>query len=199
MFFLCQVHANYPPHPPSPSAAVIPKAKNLRDWMRSVQSICTNRAFLVIFVFLGACMGCVSSMMTKIEQIMCSRGYTDQLSGLAGSLILTSAAIASIPIGLLAYRTGRFSLICKAFIAVGMLGVIGNAYFMRLPFHGAYIVVSCIVMGAFAVGAYAVALELVVECTYPIDQVSRVFNRLRDLGGYREFNHLPFICSVKLF
>ena len=27
-------------------------------------------------------------------------------------------------------------------------------------------------MGAFAVGAYALALELVVECTYPVDQAT---------------------------
>ena len=140
--------------------------------MTSLHSLMKNKAFVVIFLFLGACMGCVSSVMTKIEQIMCSRGYTDQLSGLAGSLILISATVASFPIGLLAYRTGRFSLVCKAFITVGLLGVIGNAYFMRLPYHGIYIVVCCVVMGAFAVGAYAVALELVVECTYPIDQAT---------------------------
>ena len=62
---------------------------------------------------------------------------------------------------------------CKLFIAIGLFGVIGNAYFMRLPDHGAYIVVSCVLMGGFAVGAYAVALELVVECTYPVDQVRK--------------------------
>jgi len=168
-----KVRSNYPPHPPSPSAAMIPKAKNLSEWMTSIRTIFSNRAFIVIFLFLGACMGCVSSVMTKIEQIMCSRGYSDQLSGLAGAMILTCAAVASIPIGLLAYKNaGRSSLICKAFVGVGLLGVVGNAYFMRLPGHGAYIVASCIVMGGFAVGAYAVALELVVECTYPVDQAT---------------------------
>jgi len=167
-----KVHRNYPPLPPSPSAAVIPKAKSVREWLTSIKTIFTNKAFIIIFIFLGACMGCVSSVMTKIEQIMCSRGYSDQLSGLAGAMILTSAAVASLPINLLAYKSGRSSLVCKLFIAVGLFGVIGNAYFMRLPDHGAYIVVSCVLMGGFAVGAYAVALELVVECTYPVDQAT---------------------------
>ena len=103
-----QVHRNYPPLPPSPSAAVIPKAKSVREWLTSIKTIFTNKAFIIIFIFLGACMGCVSSVMTKIEQIMCSRGYSDQLSGLAGAMILTSAAVASLPINLLAYKSGRF-------------------------------------------------------------------------------------------
>ena len=84
-----QIHRNYPPLPPSPSAAVIPKAKSVAEWVRSVRTIFSNKAFIIIFIFLGACMGCVSSVMTKIEQIMCSRGYSDQLSGLAGAMILT--------------------------------------------------------------------------------------------------------------
>ena len=55
-------------------------------------------------------------------------------------ILYFSAAAASLPINLLAYKTGRSSLVCKTFIAIGLVGVIGNAYFMRLPEHGAYIV-----------------------------------------------------------
>ena len=59
-------------------------------------------------------------------------------------ILYFSAAAASLPINLLAYKTGRSSLVCKTFIAIGLVGVIGNAYFMRLPEHGAYIVArSC--------------------------------------------------------
>ena len=107
-------------------------------------------------------------------QMLCARGYSDELSGAAAALIFACAAIASIPIGLLAYKMGpdRMSLICKGFIAVGLCGIGSLAYFMRNPDMAVGIVISSIVTGGFAAGAYPIALELVVECTYPIDQAS---------------------------
>ena len=107
-------------------------------------------------------------------QMLCARGYSDQLSGLAAALIFACAAISSIPIGLLTYKLGshRTSLICKSFIAVGLTGVAGSAYFMRFPDQTVGIIISSIVTGSFAAGAYPIALELVVECTYPIDQAT---------------------------
>ena len=106
--------------------------------------------------------------------MLCARGYSDQLSGLAAALIFACAAISSIPIGLLTYKLGshRTSLICKSFIAVGLCGVAASAYFMRYPDQTVGILISSIVTGAFAAGAYPIALELVVECTYPIDQAT---------------------------
>ena len=106
--------------------------------------------------------------------MLCARGYSDELSGLAAALIFACAAISSIPIGLLTYKLGahRTSLICKSFIAVGLLGVAGSAYFMRFPDQTVGIIISSIVTGSFAAGAYPIALELVVECTYPIDQAT---------------------------
>ena len=35
----------------------------------------------------------------------------------------------------------------------------------------AEIILSCVLLGIFALGPYPVALELLVECTYPLDQV----------------------------
>ena len=72
--------------------------------------------------------------------------------------------------GLLAYKTGRPVLICK----ISSLFVIGSmislAYFMCVPDQGLAIVFSCAFMGIFALGVYPLALELIVECTYPVDQ-----------------------------
>ena len=64
------------------------------------------------------------------------------------------------------------ALICKIFIGIGMIGIGGSAYFMRHPDQTVGIIISCIVTGSFAAGAYPIALELVVECTYPIDQAT---------------------------
>ncbi len=134
-------------------------------------------------------MGYVSTLCTKIEQIMCSRGYSDQvryimsfeqlqtqyqdsfqLSGLAGSLIFLMGFLASFPIGILAYKTNRPITICKLF-GLGSIGSLGLlCYFLRLPDVGVGIVTSCAMLGIFALGCYPLAMELMVECTYPVDQ-----------------------------
>jgi hypothetical protein len=36
------------------------------------------------------------------------------------------------------------------------------------------IALACTFLGIFALGPYPLALELVVECTYPVDQVNNV-------------------------
>jgi len=79
-----------------------------------------------MFLFVGGAMGYISTISTKIEQIMCARGYSDQvkedfflaiaydnkrsyfqLSGLSGSLILLVGFLASFPIGIIGYKTGK--------------------------------------------------------------------------------------------
>ena len=67
---------------------------------------------------------------------MCAQGYTDQLSGLSGSLVLLCGTLASFPMGLLAYKTGKSIMVCK----VNSLFVIGSmislGYFVCVPDHG---------------------------------------------------------------
>ena len=125
-----------------------------------------------MFLFVGGAMGYVSTISTKIEQILCSVGYSDQIAGLAGSLILFMGFVASFPFGILAYKTKKSTLICKlsGFVVITSLVMLG--YFMRLPNNAAAIIASCVLLGLFALGSYPLALELIVECTYPCDQVS---------------------------
>lgn len=167
-----KVTANRPPTPPSPSAAMAihRRATRGREYWPNIKRLFTNWPFIVMFLFVGGAMGYVSTISTKIEQILCSRGYTDQLSGLSGSLILLCGFLASFPFGLIAHKTGKYTLLCKlsGFIVITSLVMIG--YFMRVPDQGVAIVFSCVLLGIFALGPYPLALELIVECTYPIDQ-----------------------------
>lgn len=129
-----------------------------------------------------------------LSQILCARGYTDQLSGLSGSLILLCGTLASFPMGLLAYKTGQPVLICK----ISSLFVIGSmvslAYFMCVPDQGLAIVFSCAFMGIFALGVYPLALELIVECTYPWTRPSA--RRLSSYQGVYIYNFLHLKCDI---
>lgn len=87
-------------------------------------------------------------------------------------MILFCGFFASFPFGYIAWKTGKFTLLCKicGIFVVIFLALI--SYFMRFPGMGPWIVFSCAGLGIFALGAYPLALELVVECTYPVDQAT---------------------------
>ena len=127
--------------------------------------------------------------MSSHLMILC-RGYSDQLSGLSGSLILLVGFLASFPFGALAMKTGRLALITKFCGLMSILSMSLLAYFMNTPNMGPAIVVSCIFMGIFSLGCYPLALELVVECTYPVDQVRicnqrvNIFNKWLIFSGH---------------
>ncbi len=86
-------------------------------------------------------------------------------------MILLCGFLASFPFGFLAYKTKKPILICKinGFVVITSLVLI--SYFLRYPEYGGAIVTSCVLLGIFALGPYPLALELIVECTYPVDQV----------------------------
>ena len=117
-------------------------------------------------------MGYVSTISTKIEQVLCSRGYSDQLAGLSGSLILFAGFLASFPFGVISYKLKKPVLLCKVSGIVVITALVLIGYFMRIPNQGPAIIASCTLLGIFAIGSYPIALELLVECTYPVDQVS---------------------------
>ena len=106
--------------------------------------------------------------------MLCARGYSNQISGLAAALIFACGAVSSFPIGLFVYKVEahRMTLICKSFMGIGLLGFAAMAYFMRYPDQTIAIIISCVVVGVCCVGAFPTALELVVECTYPVDQAT---------------------------
>merc|ERR1719510_2628851 len=82
-----KIQSDYPKLPPSPSAADRHKSKNLREWICSVSSLLTNRAFIIICIYLGGSLGLLNTIQTKALQILCARGYTVQFSGIAVAII----------------------------------------------------------------------------------------------------------------
>ena len=182
-----KVTNNVPPTPPSPSAALAMQQSTANrgglEYWKNIKQLFTNWPFIILFLFVGGAMGYVSAISTKIEQILCSRGYSDVIAGVSGSLILFMDFVASFPMGLIAYKTKKPVLMTKlcGFVVITSLVLIG--VFMRMPDQEAAIIVSCSLLGIFALGSYPLALELIVECTYPVDQVCRVIPKLHNFQG----------------
>ena len=138
--------------------------------MATIQQLACNKPFLIIFLFLGGAMGYVSTLQTKLEQILCSRGYSDVLAGVGAALIILSGFLASFPIGLVSMKTGRLILISKSACLPAIAALVGSTWVLVQEQMAPLVVVTCIALGIFSLGIYPVMLELSVECTFPLDE-----------------------------
>ena len=115
-------------------------------------------------------MGYISTLQTKLEQILCSRGYSDTIAGVSAALIIISGFVASFPIGYASMKSGKLILISKS-ACVPAVVVLGLSVWMFLqPFMEELMIVTCIFLGVFSLGIYPIMLELSVEATYPLDE-----------------------------
>ena len=163
------VKTSLPPTPPSPSAAAS-KTTSRKPFITTILQLTKNAPFLIIFMFLGGAMGYISTLQTKLEQILCSRGYSDTLAGVSAALIIIAGFIASFPIGYASMKSGKFILISKSACVPAVL-VLGLSVWMFLqPLMEELVILTCVFLGVFSLGIYPVMLELSVECTYPLDE-----------------------------
>ena len=108
---------------------------------------------------------------TKLEQLMCSRGYYDLTSGLAASTVLIAGLVCATPIGYILHRTGKRLVFCLRMMSIiFVVSLVLQAYYLRLPGATVGIFASLGLFGAIAFGTVATAQEVLGECTYPVDQ-----------------------------
>ena len=69
LFTMFGVRSSLPPTPPSKSAACASMAAR-RPFLDTIYQLATNKPFFIIFLFLGGAMGYISTLQTKLEQVV---------------------------------------------------------------------------------------------------------------------------------
>ena len=85
-----------------------------------------------------------------MEQVLCARGYSDQIAGFASASYMGFIVLASVPVGILVTKMKMHLQISKIFLTVGTLGSGAFAYFITLPDHTALLITLCVFMGISA-------------------------------------------------
>jgi len=171
------VKQNLPPTPPSASEEQQrgqEENNNLKktDYIGTLKSVFTNKAFVIMFLFLGGCMSFISCLATKMEQIMCSVGYSDELAGGTCTVVIIVGALGTVLFGVLAQKTGKIVEITKLCCFGAIVCVLAMSYLLLLPDVGVYILIAGGFLGLFALGVFPLALEVTVEATFPADQAT---------------------------
>ena len=168
---LCSVavRSSKPPTPPSRSAEV---KQEVLPYMTRMKLLLTNRNYLAINLAIGGAVGFFNCLATQLQQILCSRGYNNEYSGLVGSLLLGAGFLGSIFTGLIVQKTGQMEEVAKICFCIASLDSILVSEFMRKADQSVMIALCCAIFGIFGFGMYPIGLELSVENTYPVDEAA---------------------------
>ena len=123
-----------------------------------------------------------------------SVGYSDELAGLACTIVIIVGALGTVLFGVLAQvqwrphqlrdlqfcfyfqKTGKIVEITKLCCLGAIVCVLILSYLLLMPDVGIYILIASAFLGLFALGVFPLALELTVEATFPCDQVIQTKN-----------------------
>ena len=86
-----------------------------------------------------------------MEQLLCARGYSDQIAGLASSSYLFSGCIFALPVSIIASKINKSLQISKMLLLVGILAAGALAYLVTLPDHPAILITFCLITGIFTI------------------------------------------------
>ena len=86
-----------------------------------------------------------------MEQLLCARGYSDQIAGIANSSSFLSGCLAAIPVGIITSKIKKNLQISKMMIVVGILSAGVLAYLLTIPDHPAVIITFNLITGIFTI------------------------------------------------
>jgi len=170
------VKNNLPPTPPSASEEQreMDENENMKkiNYLGTLKMVFTNKAFVIMFFVLGGNMSFISTLATKMEQIMCSVGYSDEIAGLTCTVVIIVGALGTVILGVMAEKTRKIVEITKLCCLGNIICVVIMSYLLLQPDVGVYILISAGFLGFFAIGVFPLALEVAVEATFPADQAT---------------------------
>ena len=100
----------------------------------SVKELFTNRNYVALVISFGALVGFFNCYATQMEQFMCSRGYSNDFSGLAVTLLISVGLVGSIIAGIVTDITGRLEEVAKICNSISCLVLsLGLVQVIRKP------------------------------------------------------------------
>ena len=151
-----------PPTPVSPSSNHI-----YAPMMTQVSTLVRQPVFWLLCIPFGVYVGFFNSFSSLLTQILTPYGFSETQGGIAGALLIVVGLITAAITSPLIDRSKRYLLLIKTFAPVIALCYL---IFIWAPLSNtiAYAYVVCAILGAASFSLVPVALEWLVETTWPV-------------------------------
>ncbi|XP_060935825.1 solute carrier family 49 member A3 [Limanda limanda] len=162
------IRSSAPPTPPSASA----ESSASEPFVQGIKLLMKNRPYLVLLVCFGSGIAVFTCFSTLLEQILCVQGYTNDFAGLCGALFIVFGIVGAGLLGLYVDKTKKFIEATKINMSFTALACIGFSVVSLMREQKVAVAVVCSIFGFFGFSIYSVAMELSVECSYPVGEAT---------------------------
>ncbi|XP_012928468.1 major facilitator superfamily domain-containing protein 7 isoform X2 [Heterocephalus glaber] len=157
---------NMPPTPPSTGAA----SSTSEKFGPGLWLLLQNKAYIILAVCFGGGIGVFSSFSALLEQILCASGYSNEFSGLCGALFIVFGILGALILGLYVDRTKHFTEATKIGLCLASLACVAFSLVAQLQGQAIALAAVCSLLGLFGFAVAPVAMELAVECSFPVGE-----------------------------
>uniref|UniRef100_A0A3B4BA40 Solute carrier family 49 member 3 n=1 Tax=Periophthalmus magnuspinnatus TaxID=409849 RepID=A0A3B4BA40_9GOBI len=161
------VRSSVPPTSPSPSAQSSPE-----PFLQGLKLLVKNRAYLVLMLCLGSGIASFTCFSSLLDQILCVQGYSNEFAGLCGALFIIWGIVGAGLLGVYVDRTKKFIEVTKINLSLSSVACAAFSVVALMPGQQAAVAVVCSLFGFFGFSVYPVAMELSVECSYPVGEAT---------------------------
>ncbi|NXF92780.1 S49A3 protein, partial [Eubucco bourcierii] len=160
------IHEKVPPTPPSASAT----NSTSQPFFTGLKMLLRNKPYIILAVCFGGGIGMFTCFSALLEQILCEKGYSNEFAGLNGALFTVCGLLGAFLLGLYVDRTRKFIESTKICFCLSALASIMFAVTSRFRHQDVMLAVTSSLFGFFGFAIYPIAMELAVECSYPVGE-----------------------------
>ncbi|XP_056142611.1 solute carrier family 49 member A3 [Lampris incognitus] len=162
------IRSSGPPTPPSASA----ESSSSEPFLLGIKLLLKNKAYMILLLCFGSGIAVFTCFSTLLEQILCVRGYTTDFAGLCGALFIIFGVVGAGILGLYVDKTKKFIEATKVNMSFSALACIAFSLVSQMRGQKAAVAVVCSLFGFFGFSIYPIAMELSVECSYPVGEAT---------------------------
>ncbi|XP_019574906.2 solute carrier family 49 member A3 isoform X1 [Rhinolophus sinicus] len=155
-----------PPTPPSAGAAHSTSEK----FLDGLKLLVRNKAYVILAVCFGGGVGIFSSFLALLAQVLCVYGYSNEFAGLCGALFIAFGILGALVLGLYVDRTKHFTEAIKVGFCLTSVVCVAFALVSQLQGQTLALAAICSLFGLFGFSVAPVAMELAVECSFPVGE-----------------------------
>ncbi|XP_032712853.1 solute carrier family 49 member A3 isoform X2 [Lontra canadensis] len=155
-----------PPSPPSAGAAHSTSEK----FLDGLKLLLWNRAYIILAVCFGGGIGIFSSFSVLLEQVLCVKGYSNEFAGLCGALFIVFGVLGALVLSLYVDWTKQFTETVKIGFCLTSIVCVAFALVSQLQGQTLALAAICSLLGLFGFSVAPIAMELVVECSFPVGE-----------------------------
>ncbi|RKP14538.1 major facilitator superfamily domain-containing protein [Piptocephalis cylindrospora] len=141
-------------------------SRGLRHLLPGLEIAIRSPGFLALWFVFSSCVGTFSALTSLLNNILTPYGYSADISGIFGAVIIVGGLIGAAALAILIDRVPRHILILRVITPISAASFIGFIFAVKPDATIGLGIVSFLI-GISTFSLLPIGLELGVECTYP--------------------------------